>query len=374
MRRALITLVVLALPAHGIVMRHDREPERYRALAAKYPAVCTVGGQVACTLVAPRWVLTAGHTVEEYFNPGGTPFVTFGTTRYDVDKMIVHPKRVLRAVDSDYDLALLHLTRPVEGITPVLLYEGTDEPEKIVTIAGPGAVGTGQNTNKRERPGAIYAARNKIEGAFEHSLIMTFSAPPDGEDLEGVAGAGDSGCPALFERDGKLFVLGVGSWNSGSEGTESTYNTIDAFARVSSHRQWISETIASDPPSTIRLFGPFKAATSADELPAGKVATAAAALLSAFNSGKLEEIAAFYHDFGRPRTDEEMKRAVSAWQALMDQYGRYELVGYRPGDAGSIVLIVRATKTALLRGVMVTLNEAGKVGRMAMGDIDSLPR
>ncbi len=352
----------------AMIMRHDREPARYAALGNHYPAVGMLGDQVTCTLIAPRWALSAAHTIEDYFNPNGTPFVRFAGKRYDVDKIILHPKRVLRAVDSDYDLVLLRLREPAEGITPVLLYERDDEPDKIATVVGYGETGTGDKRARNER-GKVFAANNKVEAVFEHSLVFTFDTPPAGLDLEGIPGAGDSGCPALIEENGKVYTIGVGSFNSGSEATASAYGTLDGFARVSSHRKWITDTIAADPPSTVPLFGAYTKTTTLPDTPAGK---AAQTLIAAFNSGSIEKMADFYRAHGRRRPDDEIRKTAASWQELIDQYGSYMTLGYKESGPYAITVYVQATKGDLGRAVAVVLEPEGehRVKRMVMADTE----
>jgi hypothetical protein len=259
----------------------------------------------------------------------------------------------------------------VEGITPVLLYDRDDEPDKIVTIAGYGETGNGLTGTTGER-GKIYGANNKVEAVFEHSLIFTFDPPPAGLDLEGIPGPGDSGCPALFEENGKLYTLGVGSFNSGNDEdhTASRYATVDGFARVSAHRKWILDTIAADPPSTIPMFGGYASTTSIPATPAG---SAASALISAFNSGSIDRIASFYRTFGRRRTEEEIRKNAASWQKLIDEYGKYEILGYKEAGPYDIAVFVRATKGGIGRAVGIQLDHEGehRATRMVMADTDA---
>jgi len=361
-------LVLAAWPAGAIIMRHDRAPARYAALGSRFPAVGMLGDQVTCTLIAPRWALGAAHTIEDYFNPKGRPFVTFAGKRYEIDKVILDPKRVPRSVDSDADLMLLRLREPVEGIAPVLLYDRDDEPGKIVTIAGWGETGNGLTSARNER-GKLFGANNQVEAVFEHSLIFTFDTPPAGLDLEGLPGAGDSGCPALLEENGKVFIVGVGSFNSGSDDHASAYGTVDAFARVSAHRKWISDTIAADPPSSIPMFGAYVRGTS---LPRTRAGSAAKAFLAAFNSGKTAEMAAFYRTYGRRRSEEELQKTAAAWQKLIDQYGSYELLGYKESGPYAIAVFVRAAKGGIGRAVGVLLEPEGehRMKRLVMADAE----
>ena len=368
MRTLIAFLLLLVAPlAEAIIMRHDREVARYAALGSSYPAVGYLGG-VTCTLIAPRWALGAGHTVEDYFNPTGRPGVTFAGRRYEIDKIIVHPRRVHRSVDSSTDLVLLRLREPVDGIAPVLLYDRDDEPGKIVTIVGYGDTGNGLTRDRHER-GKVFAARNRVEAALENSIIFTFDTPPAGLDLEGVPGPGDSGCPALLEENGKLYTLGVGSFNTGDEETASAYGTVDAFARVSTNRKWILDTIAADPPSTIPMFGAYVKTTTLPDSPAAKAATA---LLAAFNSGEVAKIENFYREFGRRRSDEEIRQVAVSWKELIEQYGRYELRGYAEASPHAIAVFVHATKPGIARAIGIQLEPDGeqRVRRMVMADVD----
>ncbi len=368
--KRLIVLLLITLPAGAIIMRHDRDAARYRELGAKYPAVGALGDRVACTLIAPRWALGAAHTIEGYFNPANDPYVTFGERRYRIDKIILHPRRVRDAVDSDWDVVLLRLAEPVEGIAPVLLYDKQDEVDQIATLVGRGEAGSALAGATRQR-GNVHGARNKVEGGFEHSLIFTFSRPPAGEDLEGVCGAGDSGGPALLEKGGKLYTIGIGAWGTGaSDPAHGAYEAVDAFARVSSHREWIVETMAADPPSTIPMYTRFTAAESLPDTPAG---IAASALLKAFNGGTVEGIAAFYETFGASRPPDAAQKRAAAWAPLMEQYGGYKIAGYREAGPNALAVFVHATKTGELRAVAVTL-DGGKIGRMTMADVDALPK
>lgn len=102
---------------------------------------------------------------------------------------------------------------------------------------------TGDTLDRGKKRGAT----NEIEGALENSLIITFDPPPNGTHLEGIGGASDSGSPAFYEENGKLYLIGVDSFGSGSpkQGTSSKYLTFSGYARISTRRNWILETMKS---------------------------------------------------------------------------------------------------------------------------------
>jgi hypothetical protein len=341
-------LVLVPLEASAIVRRHDKSDDLYQRLGAQYPAVGHFQERVGCTLIAPQWAITAAHVVE-----GNPPFVSyfvlFGGKRYDVEKIVIHPLRKRNAVDSSADIALLKLTKPVEGIAPVPLYDLSDEAGKKIVMVGRGRSGDGL-TGASEDRGTLRGATNEIDGALENSLLVIFDAPPFGTELEGITGPGDSGSPAFIEKDGKSYIVGVASFNSGDpdKGTSSKYQTFTAYARISTRRDWVLNTIKQDPPDS--NWGPrYKATISL--MPRTVFGKRAAAFISAFNSGKESEIAAAYRTEVVPgtsgRTPEERAKA---WRELMDQYGDYEVKGFsRLGN--SHAFLVYSRKANIWRGI-----------------------
>jgi Trypsin len=373
LRRILLSLSIvvvtnfLAYDAFSIVIRHDRDDEKYLALGAKYPVVGFFQENVGCTLIAPRWAITAAHVVES--NPAFIDYyVMFGGTRYEIEKIIIHPKRVRDTVDSSADIALLKLKEPVTGITPALLYDRMDEGGKQVVLAGYGRTGNGLTGITGDR-GKLRGATNEIEGALENSLLLVFDAPPLGTELEGINGPGDSGSPALYEENGKLYIMGVSSFNSGSveKGTASKYWTFEGYARISTRRQWILDVIKADPPSA--FWGDLKKIENSI-FPANVFGRRAAAFFKAFNSGKESEIANFYaaHRPPNPEGKTPQERA-KGWQELMGQYGKYEVYGYSQA-AHRYSFLVYAEGEKIWRGVLLEFEEKPpyKVKSMRMWD------
>lgn len=361
-----VVINLLASDAFSIVIRHDRDDEKYLTLGAKYPVVGFFQEQVGCTLIAPRWAITAAHVVES--NPGFINyFVMFGGKRYEVEKIIIHPKRVRDAVDSSADIALLKFKEPVTGITPALLYDRMDEGGKKVILAGYGKTGTGLTGSTGER-GKLRGATNEIEGALENSLLLVFDAPPHGTDLEGINGAGDSGSPAIYEENGKLYIIGVSSFNSGSAERASMYWTFEGYARISTRRKWILETIKTDPPTS--FWGDFKKIKN-NAFPANLFGRRAAAFFKAFNSGKESEIANFYADHRPPSPQGKTpQERVTGWQELLDQYGAYKVYGYSQSGAYRYTFLVYSSREKIWRVVYLEFEEKQphKVKNMSMRD------
>lgn len=349
MRRLVVALwtcalAILAFDARAIVRRHDREDARYLAAGDRFPMVGLLGQRVSCTLIAPRWVITAAHTVEQR-NPFTPLEVRFGDRTYRVVKIIIHPHRKRGAVDSSADLVLLQLAEPPRDVTPAGLYAREDEPETIASIVGWGEAGTGLTGPVIER-GKRRAATNRIEGALENSLLTVFDAPPRGTDLEGSTGPGDSGGALMITSGASPQLAGVDSFNGGSvdEGTASRYGVFNAFARISTRRQWILDTMAGDPPSTEWM--PLEPMDTWS----GDSAQAARAFFAAFNSRKQSEVARFIARYRPPGAKSAEERAA-AWDELMTQYAPYEVHGFSRGRDGRYAVLVYSAAAKQWRGV-----------------------
>lgn len=167
----------------AIIRRHDRDDAKYLQLGAKYPACTRVGGGSG-TLIAPQWIITAGHVANNF-----SPFqrsVSFNGKRYAIDAVITHPQWKRKSGLASVDIALLHLDKPVFGIT--------------------GMFGDGQRGPVGD-DGKLRGATNTVADAQERWLTFSFDAPPNGTDLEGIGGPGDSGGPAIMLVDRKPYVI-----------------------------------------------------------------------------------------------------------------------------------------------------------------------
>ena len=234
---ALIAFMTLASPSQAIIIRHDRDDARYIELGSRYPAVCFVGRDGEGTLIASDWVLTAAHVAAGI--PKNSMKVTFDR-EYRIEKIIIHPGW---RDGGPNDLALIRLSEPVSGIKPVSVYTATDETGKIITFVGRGDTGTGL-TGPRVMDRKKRGATNKVEAADERWLYFTFDDPQTATDMEGISGPGDSGGPALLEKDGNLYTLGVSSWGRRGENGRGTYGAREGYTRLSQYAQWIAEQLA----------------------------------------------------------------------------------------------------------------------------------
>ncbi len=348
-----IFIAAFSQSSFSIIIRHDRTEEQYIDLGSKFQVVGFFQNRVSCTLIAPQWALTAAHTVE-----GNPPFidyfVMFGGKRYEVEKIIIHPSRRSGAVDSSADMALLKLKERVVGIQPALLYEGDDEYGKKIIIAGYGDTGTGLTGPVAGVRGKLRAATNEIEWVLENSIMFTFDAPPLGTDLEGMSGPGDSGGPALYEENGKLFIMGVGSMNTGKPGPKfqlPSYWSWEGYARISTRRTWLMDTIKADPPTN--FWSDLKNVES-NAFPRSIYGQRISAFFKAFNSGNGPEIANFNTTHLLP----EQSKTTDEWQELMNRYGKYKIYGYTHVGRSLYSYLVYSEREKIWRGVYFEFESA----------------
>ncbi len=325
---AISGIVSSAGPSAAIVIRHDRSDADSVAAGERYaPVLGHLEQRAESVLIAPRWVLTVAHNVESS-GPFDAPYVLFGGERYEVEKIIVHPEWEGGWPDltSSHDLALLKLDRSVEGVEPVPLYPFADELGKLVTLAGRGKSGTGLTGAVGEKGTVVRAATNEVEGAGETVLLTVFDDPEgDATELEGHGGPGDSGGPLFLERDGRLYLAGVGSFGTGRRGY-SWYGTVDGHIRISAFRQWIEEVISTDPPPRLGR-GP---------LPHTPVGRAARALVEALESGDLAELVAYHRRFGTTGEKGAAAMAELIHAQIVEAYAPIRLHGW--SAAGPSVL------------------------------------
>ena len=337
----LLAALCWILPHAGdaeIIRRHDRDDARYLELGQKFPVVGTFvpQGDGVVTLVGDRWCLTAAH-VAEILSPF-RPVVRFGEQEVVVRNIYFHPSWNGEAGPESADMALLELESAVEGIEPALLYRGDDEVGKVITFVGWGDVGTGL-TGPTGADGKKRGATNTVLAATEKWVTFRFDAPPDGTELEGISGPGDSGGPALLEQDGKIYTLGVGSGNDDAEaGGLCQYDSIEYYARVSTAQQWLDAVMAGEVAEKHSV--PTARPLASTGWPAGSASALSQAFFAAYPDP--EKLAEFEtaHRSKEALERKSVEARVARWKELYADWGALKpAVVAVPGDDALLVLV-----------------------------------
>jgi hypothetical protein len=254
------------LLAHGSApagtIRHDRSDSQYLALGAgaDYLSVGRFQGSTGTsnysasgTLIAPDWVLTAGHVVDA----AQSLIFTLNGTRYSATNWVANPqwKGDLLA---GYDIGLVHLSSPVTNVQPATRYTGTSEVGRVGTAVGYGMTGTGL-TGTTIFDGQKRGEQNVIDKLQNSRLFLSdFDSPSKRTeskmgsnrplDLEGLIGPGDSGGGVFINVGGKAYLAGVNSFAGAYDGkVDSDYGDISGHVRVSAFNSWIDSVIGMKP-------------------------------------------------------------------------------------------------------------------------------
>jgi len=250
-------------------IRHDIDPAIYTYLGG-LPIFDSVGliegqgtgiGDYVCsgTLVASSWALTAGHCIDQATS---LDFSVGGTT-YSADAWEYHPGwlpgNILNLIIGN-DLGMVHLSQPVQNVTPAKRYTGFDEVGKIGLYAGFGSTGTGltgsTTLDLQKRVGA-----NAIDSYFfgdaltSRDFLADFDNPldptdsllgsPDPLSIEYLIAGGDSGGAVFLESAGELLLGGVHSFVLGTDLVpDSDYGDIAGSTRVAPYNDWIDSLLA----------------------------------------------------------------------------------------------------------------------------------
>eukprot|EP00727_Mastigamoeba_balamuthi_P009293 m51a1_g4987 putative chymotrypsin-like elastase family member 3b (285) ;mRNA; r:85670-88585 len=215
------------------------------------------------SLIAPTWVLTAGHCIDGgsthierplqqgttvvvgHLTPMESPLPSSAKTA-TIASVYTHPDFDLDNIIND--VALIKLQAPVQGV-PLTPLPQADSPElpdgaKVWSI-GWGALYTGGP----ESP-VLMEVKMPVIGQDRCRMIYNWSSILDSQMCtvynEGGRNNcnGDSGGPIVyFDKDGNAMQVGITSW--GSSAGCSASGSPSVSTRVSSFHNWIYSTIAA---------------------------------------------------------------------------------------------------------------------------------
>lgn len=339
---ALAALLAFEPATFGIIRRHDRDDAKYLELGAKYPACTHVGGGSG-TLIAPQWILTAGHVANSL-----SPFqrtIAFNGRKYSIDAMITHPEWKRKSGPTSMDIALLHLDKPVDGVTPIDIYRKSDEVGRAMFFVGIGMFGDGQRGPVGD-DGKLRGATNTVTGATDKWLTFKFDAPPDATELEGISGPGDSGGPAIIEHDGRSFVIGVSSANDdkGADGP-CRYNSTEYYARVSSAADWIAQTMQHGPPPATQPALQVVELKSA-KFPDTRAGQIAAAFFEAYAAGDDAIMSRFEQTYRAASAlkKKPLDKRLESWRKNHADWGAIKPAKYVQMSDGSLFVLLHGER------------------------------
>lgn len=256
-----IVFVLYTLEVSSVIRRHDLNDSYYLMDQDEHAYVVHWG--CSSTLIHEQWLLTAAHCVRGYDGLGiatptsvqilGIEYAVEGAPYYHPEYQSIRRS----AYDERFrDIALVKLSEPVIGVTPVPLYESQDEDGQFVEIWGFGHSGDG--VNGQVMPcGPEPCARELRRGTSNttrvtaHELFFDFRSPNhvDVTEFEGHIGNGDSGGPAFIIKEDVRYVAGVGSTAHFNFGNGIfLYGSSSVYERVSTNLNWIKLVMQQDYP------------------------------------------------------------------------------------------------------------------------------
>lgn len=264
----MIPLVFAGLFCLGGIIRNDVPEREYAALAAQPQYTCVGRWEVkgrsvgSCVLIAPRFVLSAAHCLNDYHGvAAGKIVVELNGIKIKAANYFLQPG--YRGTGAyGCDLVLIELAQPVTGISLPELNAAFDEKGGRATAIGYGAFATAIEGKQKERYPRL-GGENMIDStglpvangkdallfcdmdAPDHSINRMGSADP--LPLEWSPNGGDSGGGLFRQREGATQLIGIVA-GGGVEiplfYEHGHYGQISCYTRVAAFKPWVDSMMA----------------------------------------------------------------------------------------------------------------------------------
>jgi trypsin len=205
------------------------------------------------SLIAPNWVLTAAHCVDNSMVQkdqkrldvvAGTLNYKTGGVRSNVEKVLVHPKWNQTGTQYDFDATLLKLKTPVTVVAPIKVIAAAETLPATVRVTGWGAISEGGPASDKllyvDVPVVSNTECNKPESYDGRVSDQMFCAGAREGGLDSCQG--DSGGPVMSIVSGTKELVGIVSWGFGCA-RELKYGV---YTRVTTVSQWVSDTMGGN--------------------------------------------------------------------------------------------------------------------------------
>ncbi|MEU4159930.1 trypsin-like serine protease [Actinoplanes sp. NPDC026670] len=192
-------------------------------------------------LIAPTWVITAGHCFRDTDGQRVSRTVAKVTTavvgRADLSSRDGQQAEVISAVQADgADVALAELSRPITGVTPIQLSTQPPAPGDVLRLTGYGLT---SDVDSSEPATRLQTGQFTVDRVGD-SLIETSGHAPRADTSPCPH---DSGGPYFTQKpDGTPVLAAVVS-----SGPPCPHTGPDLSARVDNLAGWIADTMASPP-------------------------------------------------------------------------------------------------------------------------------
>lgn len=237
----LVTSATAEVRFEGQVM--NGQPADIEDLPSVVAVETDAGAACTGTLVAPTWVLTAGHCFD---SADEGVIVGFGADTYDAlrwvygSRVVIHPDFDITTLNAD--LALIELsgtaTQPVQALARAGL---ADPVGASATITGWGMLDLENSTDSLQRAQVPVLHDDTCEIHVGYDGTTFVCAGGQGTDVC----PGDSGGPLLVSLSGVLTQVGIVSY--GEDCTPAS-STIGAYTAIGAYRSWIDGYVgAADP-------------------------------------------------------------------------------------------------------------------------------